>query len=47
VWWHIPVIPAFGNWRQEDGEFKASLSYIATTVFNKRRKAFWFLNVGY
>jgi hypothetical protein len=25
----MPIIPALGRWRQEDCEFKSSLSYIA------------------
>jgi hypothetical protein len=25
--WYIPVIPALRGWRQEDCDFKASLSY--------------------
>jgi hypothetical protein len=29
MWWHIPIIPAFRRLREEDLEFKASLSYIA------------------
>lgn len=23
AWWHMPVIPAFRKWRQEDQEFRA------------------------
>lgn len=26
-WWHTHVIPALGRLKQEDHEFKASLSY--------------------
>jgi hypothetical protein len=28
VWWYTPVIPVLGRLRQDDCEFKASLSYI-------------------
>jgi hypothetical protein len=28
VWWFTSVISALGKWKQEDLEFKASLSYI-------------------
>jgi hypothetical protein len=27
VWWHSPVMPIFGRWRQEDQEFNAVLRY--------------------
>jgi hypothetical protein len=31
VWWHTPVIPGFGRWRQEDQEFKIILRYIESS----------------
>jgi hypothetical protein len=30
AWWCMPVIPALGKLRQENHEFKVSLSYIET-----------------
>jgi hypothetical protein len=34
----MPVIPASRRLRQEDHEFKASLSYIATHCHEKKKK---------
>jgi hypothetical protein len=34
----MPVIPALGRLRQEDQEFKASLCYIVSLCFKKKRK---------
>jgi hypothetical protein len=28
MWWYTPVIPVLERLRQEDGDFKAILSYI-------------------
>jgi hypothetical protein len=36
VWWYTPVIPALG--RQEAGEFKASLGYMARACLTKKKK---------
>lgn len=30
MWWHIPIIPAFGRLRQEDYEVEAILGYIVS-----------------
>jgi hypothetical protein len=35
--WCMPVILALGRLRQEDQEFKASLSYIVRLYLNKKR----------
>jgi hypothetical protein len=29
VWWHMPIILALGNLREEDRKFEFSLAYIA------------------
>jgi hypothetical protein len=29
-WWYVPVIPALGRWRRDDGELQASLGYAET-----------------
>jgi hypothetical protein len=34
AWWCMPVIPAFRRLRQEDDEFKASLGYIGTQIYD-------------
>jgi hypothetical protein len=31
VWWHTSIIPVFQTLRKEDGEYKATLSYIASS----------------
>jgi hypothetical protein len=38
VWWRILVIPVLRRLRQEDGEFKASLGYIAIPYLNRQTK---------
>jgi hypothetical protein len=38
AWWCTPVIPAFGRQRQEDGEFKTSLGYIARPCLKTKTK---------
>jgi hypothetical protein len=38
MWWHTPVIPAFGRLRQKDGKFKACLNYIAISCLKKTNK---------
>ena len=30
AWWHTPVIPVLGRWKQKDWEFKAILGYIVS-----------------
>jgi hypothetical protein len=37
AWWCLPVISALGRLRQEDCEFKASLSYIVRTCLKKNK----------
>lgn len=29
TWWHTPVIPEIGNWRQGGEELRVSLSYVS------------------
>jgi hypothetical protein len=38
VWGYIPVIPTLEEWRQEDQEFKASLSYMRWVSKQKEEK---------
>jgi hypothetical protein len=38
AWWHRPVFPTFGQWRQEDLEFKVSLGYIVRPVSKNKNK---------
>jgi hypothetical protein len=38
VWWHIPIILALGNLRQEDHKFRASLDYIERPGLRKTNK---------
>jgi hypothetical protein len=38
MWWFMPIIPEFGRQKQEDHEFKASLSYTERPYFKKKRK---------
>lgn len=36
VWWHVPVIPAFGRLMQEEHcEFEASQDYIASSCYKQ------------
>jgi hypothetical protein len=37
-WWHMPVIPALGRLRQENCEFKVSLSYIESETLSQKAK---------
>jgi hypothetical protein len=38
VWWHKPVILAFGKMKQEDLDFKASLGYVARPDSKQKKK---------
>jgi hypothetical protein len=38
AWWHIPVIPALGRQRQEDGVFETSLGYNSKTCLKETKK---------
>lgn len=38
AWCHLPVIPALGRLKQEDGEFKAGLGYTLKPIFLKKKK---------
>jgi hypothetical protein len=38
MWWCKPVMPALRRWRQEDGEFKASLFCMAKPFSGKKVK---------
>lgn len=31
LWWHLPAIPALERWKQKDPEFKAILTYTASS----------------
>jgi hypothetical protein len=35
--WHSPVIPALGEWRQENFEFKSNLGCIVRSCLKKKR----------
>jgi hypothetical protein len=37
VWWHIPATPALRRLRQENGEVKVSLGYIAKPCLKKKK----------
>lgn len=30
AWWHLPIIPGFGKWRQKGKEFKVILGYVVS-----------------
>ena len=34
AWWHVPVIPALGRWRQEDHEFESGLGILVIFLTN-------------
>jgi hypothetical protein len=34
----MPVIPAFGKWKQEELKFQASLAYIARPALKNKQK---------
>jgi hypothetical protein len=38
VWWHKPVILAFGKMKQEDLDFKASLGYPSQNIKNPKTR---------
>jgi hypothetical protein len=35
VWWFTPVMAAFGTWKEENGEFEASIGYLRLCFKNE------------
>jgi hypothetical protein len=38
AWWYTSATPEPKRWRQEDGEFEDSLSYMARCCHKKKKK---------